>query len=183
MVAAPDAAAKAVAPETASEVPSATAAAPGDAEKTALCSASATPAPAASSGSRQLALVAARAAWDKKAADIVIQEVGAALSITDYFVIVSGANSRQVDAIQEAVEAALRASAGIKPLGREGMSELTWVLLDYGDIVVHVFQPQTREFYRLESLWNDVPIIDLREEGIVQDDYPDWLARALHNGT
>jgi ribosome-associated protein len=127
--------------------------------------------------SKQWALIAARAADDKKATDIVVQEMRKALPITDYFVIVTGANNRQVDAITEAVEEALRKEAGVKPIGREGLDEQTWVLLDYGDIVVHVFQPELREFYRLESLWSDAPFIDLAEAGITQPSYSERIAK------
>jgi ribosome-associated protein len=122
--------------------------------------------------SKQWALIAARAADDKKAADIVIQEVRRLLLITDYFVIATGVNNRQVDAITEAVEEALRKEAGIRPIGREGLGEQTWVLLDYGDIVVHIFQPELREFYRLESLWSDAPLVDLAEAGITHPCQP-----------
>lgn len=130
--------------------------------------------------SQKLAMLAAAAAWDKKAADIVVQDVSLPLVITDYFVIVSGANPRQVDAIQDAVEEALREQASVKPIGREGADERTWVLLDYGDIVVHIFQPQTREFYRLENIWSDAPFADLSAAGIEQDPYPEWLARVAN---
>jgi ribosome-associated protein len=124
-------------------------------------------------------LIAARAADDKKAADIVVQEMRVALLITDYFVIATGANNRQVDAITEAIEEALRKEAGIKPIGREGLDEQTWVLLDYGDIVVHIFQPELREFYRLESLWSDAPFVDLTEAGIPQPAYSERLAKLI----
>ena len=129
--------------------------------------------------SKELALIAARAADQKKATDIVIQEVRETLIITDYFVIVTGANNRQVNAITEAIEDALRLEAGIKPIGREGMEEQTWVLLDYGDLVIHIFQPELREFYRLETLWNDVPVIDLSEAGITDQVYSERIAKAL----
>jgi ribosome-associated protein len=129
--------------------------------------------------SREQALIAAQAADSKKATDIVIQEVRDALVITDYFVIATGANNRQVDAIAEAVEDALRLEGGIKPIGREGLDELTWVLLDYGDLVIHIFQPEPREFYRLETLWNDVPVVDVREAGIPEPIYSERIAKAL----
>jgi ribosome-associated protein len=125
------------------------------------------------------ALIAARAADSKKASDIIVQEVREALLITDYFVIATGVNNRQVDAITEAIEEALRKEAGIRPIGREGVDEQTWVLLDYGDIVVHVFQPELREFYRLESLWSDVPLIDLSEVGITQPEYSERIAKLI----
>jgi ribosome-associated protein len=129
--------------------------------------------------SREWALVAARAADSKKAGDIIIQEVRRLLLITDYFVIVTGVNNRQVDAITEAVEEALRKEAGIKPIGREGMGEQTWVLLDYGDIVVHIFQPELREFYRLESLWSDAPLVNVVEAGITQPEYSERIAKLV----
>lgn len=129
--------------------------------------------------SRDMALIAARAADEKKATDIVVREVRDALIITDYFVIVTGANNRQVDAIAEAVEDALRLEANVKPIGREGQDEMTWVLLDYGDFVVHIFQPELREFYRLETLWNDVPLLDLTEIGIIDQIYSDRIAKSL----
>lgn len=129
--------------------------------------------------SKGLALIAARAADQKKATDIVIQEVRETLIITDYFVIVTAANNRQVNAITEAIEDALRLEAGVKPIGREGLEEQTWVLLDYGDLVIHIFQPELREFYRLETLWNDVPVVDLSEAGITDQVYSERIAKAL----
>ena len=116
--------------------------------------------------SKQYALVAARAIDEKKGTDIVIQDVSKLLKVTDYFVIATGANNRRVDAIAEEVEDKLREQCGIKPISREGKDELEWVLLDYGCIVVHVFQPEARDYYRLEELWNDAPTLDLsKEEG------------------
>jgi ribosome-associated protein len=129
--------------------------------------------------SRQWALKAACAAADKKACDIIVQEVREVLLITDYFVIVTGANARQVDAITDAVEEALRKEFGIKPIGREGLEEQTWVLLDYGDVVVHIFQPELREFYRLESLWSDAPLVDITSAGITQPAYSERIAKLL----
>jgi ribosome-associated protein len=127
--------------------------------------------------SRAWAVTAARAANEKKATDIVVQRVKEAIVITDYFVIATGANNRQVDAICEAVEEALRKEAGVKPIGREGEADLSWVLLDYGDLVVHVFQPEVRDFYRLEALWNDAPTIDLAAEGLQGLEYSDRVAK------
>jgi len=118
---------------------------------------------------KDLALIAAQAAYEKKAVDIVIQEVKSQIIITDYFVIATGASNRQVDAISEAVEDALKIEAGVKPIGREGREDLLWVLLDYGDFVVHVFQPEQRAFYRLETMWNDAPLLDLTAYGIIQE--------------
>ncbi|MDR0500153.1 MAG: ribosome silencing factor [Coriobacteriales bacterium] len=125
--------------------------------------------------SKRLALIAASAAFDKVGKDIIVQDVSKVMVITDYFVIATGANNRQVDAIADAIEEALREQADVKPIGREGREELTWVLLDYGDIVVHVFQPQIREFYRLETIWNDAKFLNLEEHGIKQDSLPEWI--------
>jgi len=129
--------------------------------------------------SREIALLAAVAADEKKATDIVIQEVGQTLVICDYFVIATGAMNRQVDAICEAIEEKLRVEAGIKPIGREGLDELTWVLLDYGDVVVHVLQPEIRDFYRLEALWSDAPFVDLKEAGIVEPEFSQRIAKLM----
>lgn len=112
----------------------------------------------------ELAMLAAEAAADKKAIDVVVMDVAEALVITNYFVIASGATDRQVSAIIDEVEHRLKA-AGASVRGREGERERKWVLLDYGDVVVHVFQPDEREFYRLEKLWSDAPRIPLPEVG------------------
>lgn len=111
--------------------------------------------------SRELSLLAAEAAADKKADDIVIVEVAELLVVTDYFVICTGQNDRQVHAIADEVEDRLREKCGAKPMGREGAEEGKWVLLDFGDIVVHVFQPEERDFYRLERLWGEAPRVEL----------------------
>ncbi len=111
--------------------------------------------------SRQLALIAAEAASDKKAEDIVAVEVANLLVVTDYFVIGTGQNDRQVRAIADEVEDQLREKAGVKPIGREGTEEGKWVLLDFADIVVHIFQPDERDFYRLERLWGEAPRLAL----------------------
>jgi ribosome-associated protein len=103
------------------------------------------------------ATIAARAAGDKLGLDTVVLEVGGVLSIVDYFVITSGANGRQVRTIAEEVEDRVKAAGGGGPLRTEGMSAATWVLLDFGDVVVHVFLEETRAFYELERLWGDVP--------------------------
>jgi ribosome-associated protein len=110
------------------------------------------------------ALIAAEAAADKKADDIVALNVAELLVVTDYFVIASGNTNIQVRAIAGEVEEQLRERGGIKPIGREGESEAKWILLDYGDLVIHVFQPEERAFYRLEKLWGDAPRMDLPKE-------------------
>ena len=134
--------------------------------------------------SKDYAVIAARAADSKKATDIIVQFVGEIISVTDYFVIVTAANSRQVGAIIDAIEEAERLQAGIKPLHREETRDGSWELLDYGSVVVHVFQPETREYYRLEALWNDAPVMDLATEaGITDAVYSDRIAAMLGDRT
>ena len=106
---------------------------------------------------------AAEAAAEKKATDVVVMNVAEQLVVTDYFLIATGANDRQVKGIVDEIEDCLR-EQGFKPKGREGEPENKWVLLDFGDFVIHVFQPQEREFYRLEKLWSDAPRVTLPPE-------------------
>lgn len=108
--------------------------------------------------SRSLAIAAARAAAEKQAVDVTILEVRDLIAITDHFVIVSGATDRQVKAIADGIEDALR-DAGQKPIRREGERDARWVLLDYTDIVVHVFLAEERAYYDIERLWRDAPSI------------------------
>lgn len=105
-------------------------------------------------------IVAARAADEKKATDTVILDVSELLTVTDAFVITSAANTRQVKTIADEVEKQVKAMGGPSPLRLEGLSEAKWVLIDYGDFVVHVFLQETREFYDLERLWQDAPKVD-----------------------
>lgn len=129
---------------------------------------------------RECALIAACAADEKKATDIMVQEVGELISVTEYFVIATASNNRQVAAIIDEIEEKLRDQAHIKPVHREGTQDGTWSLLDYGSFVVHVFQPETREYYRLEALWNDAPVIDLAAEaGLTDIEYSDRIAKLL----
>ena len=130
--------------------------------------------------SKERALIAARAADEKKATDIMVQEVRDLIGVTDYFVIATAANNRQVDAIVDEIEEAERKYANAKPIHREGTQDGSWSLLDYGDFVVHVFQPETREYYRLEALWNDAPVLDLaKEAGLTELEYSDRIAKLL----
>lgn len=110
--------------------------------------------------SKEIALLAIEAASDKKAEDIVTLDVSQLLVVTEYFVIATGRTNIQVRAIADWVEEVLRDKGGEKPIGREGTGEDKWVLLDYGDVVVHVFQPAERDFYRLEKLWSDAPRLE-----------------------
>jgi ribosome-associated protein len=108
--------------------------------------------------SRELALVAAAAAADKLAHDVIVLDVSDQLVITDCFVIASAPNERQVSAIVDFVEEKMR-EAGTKPVRREGAREGRWVLLDFVDVVVHVQHVDERSFYGLERLWKDCPRI------------------------
>jgi ribosome-associated protein len=105
---------------------------------------------------------AAQAASDKLAENIIAFDVSDQLVITDAFVLCSAANDRQVKAIVDEIEDRLR-EMGAKPVRREGEREGRWVLIDYGDVVVHVQHEEERSFYALERLWRDCPSIDLPE--------------------
>ncbi len=108
-------------------------------------------------------MTAARAADAKQAREVVVLDVGDVLALCGWFVIASGANQRQVKAICDEVEQQVHQSGGPKPRRIEGLQDRQWVLMDYGDVVVHVFQQEQREFYDLERLWADVPRIDWAE--------------------
>ena len=110
----------------------------------------------------QKALLCAQAALDKKAYDLLILEVSALTSVADYFVICTGRSDIQVQAICRALEEAL-VKASIRPLAIEGFTHGQWVLIDCGDVVVHVFYEQMREFYNLEGLWMQAPRCQLPE--------------------
>lgn len=120
---------------------------------------------AATDNARELALIAAQAAADKKATDVVLLDVSEQLVITDCFMIASASNERQVEAIVDSVEEKLRA-AGIKPVRREGAREGRWVLLDFVDVVVHVQHAEERSFYQLEKLWKDCPQIEFVDQSL-----------------
>lgn len=99
----------------------------------------------------------ADAAAEKTTEDTVVLEVGALLSITDYFVVTSGRSGRQVRTIAEEVERAARLRAGRRPARVEGLADASWALLDFDDVVVHVFDEAARGYYDLERLWADAP--------------------------
>ena len=107
-----------------------------------------------------IAIEAARAASNVKALEIIALDVSERLVLTDVFLIASATNERQVSAIVDAVEKALH-DRGVKALRREGVREAHWVLLDFGDVVVHVQHADDRIYYALERLWSDCPVIDL----------------------
>ena len=116
---------------------------------------------------REAALVAAQAAADKLATDVVLIDVSDRLAITDVFVLATGSNERQVESIVDEIEEKLRAH-GSKPIRREGQRDGRWVLLDYGDIVVHVQHSEERVFYALERLWKDCPTIPFVDRAIAE---------------
>ena len=111
----------------------------------------------------ELATEAALAAADKLATDVLAIDVSEQLVITDVFLLAAAPNDRQVRAIVEAIEERLLKN-GVKPVRREGEREGRWVLLDFGDLVVHVQHAEEREYYALERLWRDCPAIELPEE-------------------
>jgi ribosome-associated protein len=113
---------------------------------------------------RRWVVAAALAADDKKGDDTVVLQVGGVLAITDFFVITSAPNTRLVKTIADEIEEHLRAIGGPAPLRVEGTDQLQWVLMDYGDFVVHIFIEEMRSFYELERLWKDVPRLDWRAE-------------------
>ena len=108
---------------------------------------------------RECALIAAKAADEHKATDIMVLEVGQLVDV--------------------AMEDALRIECGVKPFSREETKDHTWELLDYGNFVIDVFQPEAREYYRLETLWNDAPIVDLSEAGIEHPEYSERIAQLV----
>jgi ribosome-associated protein len=116
--------------------------------------------------SRRLAAAAARAASSKQAERITVIDVRELITITDYFVICSGSSGRQVDTIADEVVKDLK-DKGVRPVRREGESGAGWQLIDFVDLVVHVFDEEARDFYRLETLWADAPVVDWEREPAV----------------
>jgi ribosome-associated protein len=110
--------------------------------------------------SRTKSLLCLKAAIEKKAQDPVLLEMRGISSITDYFFLCSGRSDRQVQAIAQGIEDELK-KKGIRPLGQEGTVEGRWILMDYEDVVVHIFLEPVRRFYDLEGLWIDAPRVDL----------------------
>ncbi len=111
------------------------------------------------------ALKAVELGLEKKAYDLQLLNVQDLSSLTDYLLIASGRSDRQVSAIAESIRLGLKAQ-GITPLATEGIDEGRWALLDYGDFMVHVFQPTVRSFYDLEGLWSEAPQVALADTGV-----------------
>jgi ribosome-associated protein len=114
--------------------------------------------------SRELALTAARIAEENRGRDIVILDMRELTSVFDYFVIASGSSVRQLHAISDEIEQVVKKTLGDRKLGREGYTEGGWVLIDYGDVVVHLFDDKSREYYGLEDLWSDARRVPLAPE-------------------
>lgn len=108
--------------------------------------------------SLELAKLIAKASDDKKARDVVMMNMEGLSTATDYFVVCSASSTTQVRAIADNVEDVLREQEGMEFLRKEGYREAEWVLLDYGDVVLHVFQQDAREYYALEQLWGDADL-------------------------
>jgi ribosome-associated protein len=109
---------------------------------------------------RDLARVIAAIADAEHGSDVLVLEVGDVLGVTEYFVIVSASNRRLVRTLVDEIEVQTRGQTGRSPLRSEGVRENQWVLVDYGDVVVHVFLAEVREFYEIERLYTDVPKVD-----------------------
>ena len=116
---------------------------------------------AASLSASGVARAAAQAAYDKKGEDVQVLDLTELSDVCDYFVLATGTNNRQVDSIVDEIEEKVAEACGEHPFSIEGREQKTWMLMDYGSVVVHVFTPEARDFYRLEKLWGDAPQLPL----------------------
>jgi ribosome-associated protein len=105
----------------------------------------------------EIALAIAEYASDRKAVDVVELDLREMISYTDYFVICTGRSDRQAKAIHDAIHLGMKNEHGLLPGRVEGLTQGNWILMDYMDVVVHVFTPETRDYYRLEDLWGEAP--------------------------
>jgi ribosome-associated protein len=112
--------------------------------------------------SRERAISCALFALDKKALDVKILEIGRLSSIADYLVLASGTSDKQTQAIADSVKKGLKKFG--KALDVEGLKEGNWIVIDYGDVIVHIFQESTRRYYNLDELWNAAPLLEIPEE-------------------
>jgi ribosome-associated protein len=113
--------------------------------------------------------IAVAAALDKKATDLDVLEVGKLTSIADYFIIMSAGNERQAQAISDNIAARLKEELGVRPLLIEGTTPGRWILLDFGDFIVHIFTEDVRRFYGLERLWGDAPNVTVEFGGVADE--------------
>ncbi len=111
--------------------------------------------PQGNNGALKRALTAARTAEDNRGRDIVVLDMRESTAIFDYFVLASGTSRRQLHAMSEEIDHALEEGLGDHRCGIEGYAESRWILLDYGDVVIHLFEPETRDYYALEQLWSN----------------------------
>lgn len=118
---------------------------------------------AESAGPQEVAILAARCADEKQGRNIVVLDVGDVLAVTEYFVVVDAPNRRLVRTIVDDVEESVRVATGRSPIRVEGLNERQWVLIDFGDVVVHVFLDEIRRFYEIERLYRDVAKVDWQE--------------------
>jgi ribosome-associated protein len=109
----------------------------------------------------EIARIAAVAADSKKATDILLLDLEGLSDVCDYFLICTAANARMLSSVVDEIEEKVKKNTGLGPLSQEGRAGASWVLLDYGSVVVHVFLEETRDYYRLERLWGDAPQVDL----------------------
>jgi ribosome-associated protein len=121
---------------------------------------------AAEMSPERLAQLAASYAADKKAIDLTVLDLRGVSSYTDYFVVCSGNTDRQAKAIHDAILEGMKKDHRVLPRRVEGVGESRWILMDFFDVVVHIFVPEVREFYRLEQLWGDVPRVDVALEDV-----------------
>jgi ribosome-associated protein len=105
----------------------------------------------------ELAGAVAEYASDRKALDLVQMDLRGIISYTNYFVVCTGRTDRQTKAIHDAIHAGMKSAHGLLPSRVEGLPQARWILMDYLDVVVHIFTPETREYYRLEQLWGEAP--------------------------
>jgi ribosome-associated protein len=119
-------------------------------------------------GARRLAVAAARVALDNKGQDVVVLDVSRQSAEFDFFVLATGTSRRQLHAISEEIDKVLQKDLGDRRLGIEGYEESRWIVLDYGSVVVHLFDDETREYYDLESLWAEGEIVPLDTLGLIQ---------------
>jgi ribosome-associated protein len=115
--------------------------------------------------SKELALTIAEAADDRKAGDIAILDVGEISYITEYFVVLTGFSRTQVRAIADAIDEKLSQEYYREPIGVEGKNDASWIVQDYGDVIVHIFMPKEREFYNLEAFWGHAPRVEFNTVG------------------